>query len=173
VLDSRGSIYSAITGLHLTAPTPEARTRFRFCCALNPQLSDAGRGVLPEYIEERTLPAIPIDYLPFSELNDILKDNLPVSGTDMDDFEGWYNRESDRRLSVRQALTIVRYASSLQSARGNLTMNDALNEVEPMVLRPEERGSRTADSSRTNGSGTNDGNGDEDEDEDEDTELEE
>jgi MoxR-like ATPase len=146
VLDSRASVYSATTGLHLSALTPDARSKFRFCCALNPQLSDAGRGVLPEYIEERTLPAIPVDYLPFADINHILLENLAVSSEEMNQFESWYKRKSERQLSVRQALTIMRYAGNLQMARTNLTVHDALVEVEPMVLRPEERGARNENS---------------------------
>jgi MoxR-like ATPase len=139
VLDSRSSIYSAMTGLHLTALSTEAAAGFRFCCALNPQLSDPGRGVLPEYIEERTLPAIQVDYLPLSDLNQILRENLPVSNDDMEAWEAWFRRKSGRRLSVRHALTIMRYSRSLQAARGSLTMREALGESEPLMLRPDEQ----------------------------------
>ena len=134
VLDNRSSIYSAMTGLHLQA-SQETRRHFRFCCALNPQLSDAGHGVLPEYIEERTLPAIQVNYLPFEDINNILRQNLDVSTGDSEEFEFWYRKESERRLSVRQALTIMRYARSIQTIRKGLDLKEALAEVEPMVLR--------------------------------------
>ncbi|MFJ8629593.1 AAA family ATPase [Streptomyces sp. NPDC093568] len=108
VLDGRQSIYSAMTGLHIGPPNDEAKARFRFCCALNPSLSNAGH-VLPEYIEQRTLPVIEVKPPTFDELLTILAARLNLSPEFIVAFEQWYAEER-YEVSVRQALALMTYA---------------------------------------------------------------
>lgn len=111
VLDGRQSIYSAMTGITIKPPDEEARQGFRFCCALNPGLSSAGY-VLPDYIEQRTLPVIEIKHPPFEELQQIIQSNLNPSPDFLDAFTEWYHKEERAEVSVRQALALVTYARS-------------------------------------------------------------
>jgi AAA domain (dynein-related subfamily) len=132
VLDDRGTIYSALAGVHI-GPGRDAG-RFRFCCALNPALSDAGRGVLPEYIEERTLPAIGVGYLKEDKILELLQSNLAPPKKFLDAFEKWYKGQSRTEISARQALTLMRYAMSLVAGQGG-DEESALTQAEPMVFR--------------------------------------
>ena len=116
VLDGRQSIYSAMAGIHIgpRGGDNEARKRFRFCCALNPALSQSGH-VLPDYIEQRTLPVIEIDPPPFKELLTILEKTLSPSEPFLDAFVEWYNEDQDREISVRQAIALMNYAINYKS----------------------------------------------------------
>jgi MoxR-like ATPase len=111
VLDGRQSISSAMTGHTIKPPDEEARQGFRFCCALNPGLSSAGY-VLPDYIEQRTLPVITISHPPLKDLQQIIKSNLNPSPDFLDAFTEWYHTEERAEVSVRQALALVTYAMS-------------------------------------------------------------
>jgi MoxR-like ATPase len=114
VLDDRQSLYSALAGLHVEARDEKARNSFRFCCAVNPAATAAGRGVLPDYIEERTLPVIEVGYPEGKELMAIVRTNLGLLSSDpvFKDFEKWYSGRAKSELSVRQALALVNYAKS-------------------------------------------------------------
>src|SRR5262249_10534747 len=136
--------YSALAGIHVGPRDDAARARFRFCCALNPALSETGRGVLPEYIEERTLPAIEVRHLKFDDLLRILEMNLAPPRAFLDAFEKWYKRESRKDISARQALTLMRYTMSLAAGKSG-EEDGALARAEPMIL-------RTAGTSATEGS---------------------
>src|SRR5579862_3612781 len=68
VLDDRQYLYSAMTGLRVEPKDDHSRHRFRFCCALNPLFSESGKGGLPDYIAERTLPVIEIKPQSIDEL---------------------------------------------------------------------------------------------------------
>ncbi|WP_054813352.1 AAA family ATPase [Nocardia arizonensis] len=109
VLDGRQYIYSAITGINIGPQDEEARARFRFCCALNPSLSNAGH-VLPEYIEQRTLPVIEILKPPYEDLRTIIQTALDPSPEFLDAFESWYTQEERDDVSVRQVVALMRYA---------------------------------------------------------------
>jgi hypothetical protein len=109
VLDGRQYIYSAMTGLSIHPKDEEARETFRFCCALNPSLSQAGH-VLPDYIEQRTLPVIQIDYPPFEDLKEILQKTLKCSKAFLDAFKELYEEEKKLELSIRQAIALISYA---------------------------------------------------------------
>lgn len=113
VLDDRGTIYSALAGIHIAPIDEAAQRKFRFCCALNPALSDAGRGVLPEYIEERTLPAIRVGYLKPEQLVEVVEKNLSPTHAFLEAFEQWYKGQSRTEISARQAIILMRYAMSL------------------------------------------------------------
>lgn len=114
VLDGRQSIYSAMAGIHIGPRDEEARQRFRFCCALNPALSESGH-VLPEYIEQRTLPVIEIDRPPFDDLLIILQRTLSPPEAFLDAFEEWYEDEQGREISVRQAIALMNYAMNFKA----------------------------------------------------------
>ncbi|NUR60751.1 MAG: AAA domain-containing protein [Catenulispora sp.] len=118
VLDGRQYIYSAMTGTNIGPRDDEARRGFRFCCALNPALSNAGY-VLPEYIEQRTLPAIEVQAPPPSDLRRIIETTLKPSRELLDEFEAWYAREENHEMSVRQAVTVVNYVMSLMHQVGD------------------------------------------------------
>jgi MoxR-like ATPase len=111
VLDSRQHLYSAMTGIHIKPKDEEARRRFRFCCALNPQVTESGRGVLPDYIEQRTLPSIDVGYPALEDLNSIIAANLnlPPESQLMADFARWYRQRDNQEVSVRQALSLMMF----------------------------------------------------------------
>jgi hypothetical protein len=111
VLDSRQYLYSAMTGLKVEPKDEEARQRFRFCCALNPKLSETGRGVLPEYIEQRTLPVIDVGYPPFEDLCEIILENLkPKPDAQLlEEFTRRFGEGRREDMSVRQALSLMMY----------------------------------------------------------------
>lgn len=125
VLDDRRSIYSALVGREIVAPNETAKMAFRFCCALNPEISQAGSGNLPDYIDERTLPLITVSHMPLSELSQLLEENLSPPQEFLRSFEAWYQQESDRQLSTRQAITLVQYAMNL-SAQFQFEAGDAM-----------------------------------------------
>lgn len=111
VLDSRQYLYSALAGIHVRPKNDEARRRFRFCCALNPQVAEAGRGVLPDYIEQRTLPVINVDYPSFDDLYQIIKDNLDLDQGSpiLAEFKEWHRKLVKKEVSVRQAISLIMF----------------------------------------------------------------
>jgi MoxR-like ATPase len=109
VLDDRRSLYSAMTGITIE-PNEKARSRFRFCCALNPSLGHAGAGTLPDYISERTLPALTIGFLQHDDLKKIISENITEDAAIVSAFEKWYALKTKRELSVRRAQAIVTWA---------------------------------------------------------------
>ncbi|GHO48961.1 AAA family ATPase [Ktedonospora formicarum] len=117
VLDGRQSIYSALTGIHIGARDEEAQKNFRFCCALNPGLSQAGH-LLPEYIEQRTLPVIELYRPPFEDLRMILQKSLNPTQEFLEGFENWYQQNQKAEISVRQALALMNYAMSYEQQVG-------------------------------------------------------
>jgi AAA domain (dynein-related subfamily) len=117
VLDGRQYIYSAMTGINIGPPDDEARAKFRFCCALNPSLSNAGH-VLPEYIEQRMLPVIEIVQPPFEDLRTIIQTALSPSPDFLDAFESWYSQEERVDVSVRQAVALMNYAMGYERQVG-------------------------------------------------------
>ena len=136
VLDSRLSIYSALAGIHIKPKDPEAARNFRFCCALNPALSEAGSGVLPEYIDQRTLPAIQIGYPEIKELEEMMRINLGLDDKFMSAFKNWYEQSGKKELSNRQALTLLQYALHLSAANGN-SPEKSLEKAAEMVIENE------------------------------------
>ena len=100
-----------MTGIHIKPKDEEARRRFRFCCALNPQVTESGRGVLPDYIEQRTLPSIDVGYPELEDLSEIISENLNVPSQSqlMQDFALWYKRRDNREVSIRQALSLMMF----------------------------------------------------------------
>jgi MoxR-like ATPase len=114
VLDSRQYLYSSLAGLHIRPKNDEARRTFRFCCALNPQMAESGRGVLPEYIEQRTLPVIHVGYPEFEELCQIIKGNLNVKDESplLKEFVEWYQQLDRKEVSVREALSLMMFVSN-------------------------------------------------------------
>lgn len=125
VLDDRRSIYSALIAREIVAPDDPTKKAFRFCCALNPEISQAGSGNLPDYIDERTLPVITVKHLPLSDLSQLLEENLTPPPAFLRAFEVWYERESERKLSTRQAITLVQYSMNL-SAQFNFDPDEAM-----------------------------------------------
>jgi len=136
VLDRRCSMYSATTGDVIEPEDDVARARFRFCCALNPAVGRSGAGALPDYIDERTLPAITVDYHDRATLREILQSNVTSDSEVLDAFDRWYQDQRVATISVRQAITLVMYAMRTRPAAGSLP--DALGRVARSVLRPEQ-----------------------------------
>lgn len=141
VLDRRCSLYSATTGITLTPQEP-ARSRFRFCCALNPSVGMAGHGVLPDYIDERTLPVIKVGYLDLEDLRLIIGRNLGVDQATLDTFVAWYKEEVKNELSVRQALAVTAFA--IRTKLDDERLLDAFHRAALHTLRPEQLTSRGA-----------------------------
>lgn len=117
VLDGRQYIYSAMTGMNIGPKDEDARQQFRFCCALNPSLSNAGH-VLPEYIEQRTLPVIEIERPPFEDLRRIIETTLEPSPEFLSEFEDWYKEQEREEISVRQAIALMNYAMNYERQVG-------------------------------------------------------
>src|SRR5262249_48341808 len=117
VLDGRQYIYSAMTGMNIGARNDEARQNFRFCCALNPSLSNAGH-VLPEYIEQRTLPVISIERPPFEDLRRIIETTLEPSPEFLEEFGTWYAEQEREDISIRQAIALMNYAMKYERQVG-------------------------------------------------------
>ena len=106
VLDSRLYLDSAMTGLRIAPRDNQARKSFRFCCALNPGVG-GWQANLPEYIEERTLPVIEVDYPTFGDLIQILERNIRCDRAFLDAFASLYQY---RQISVRQAISLLQFA---------------------------------------------------------------
>ena len=111
VLDDRKRIYSALVARDISPPNEDFKASFRFCCAMNPEGS--ARGGLPDYIDERTLPVIRVDYMSLDDLVPILSKYLNPSTELLHAFRTWYEEDERRHLSTRQARTLVQYAMSI------------------------------------------------------------
>jgi MoxR-like ATPase len=137
VLDGRQYIYSAMTGMNIGPRDDDAFRDFRFCCALNPSLSNAGR-VLPEYIEQRTLSVIEIKRPPIEDIREILAAALKPSQEFLDDFEEWYAEEQHEQISVRQAIALMNYAMNYErqvgAARAGGRKIGILRQVSEVIL---------------------------------------
>jgi hypothetical protein len=132
LLDGRKELYSTMANVTIRPKDETAARRFRFCCALNPGVSDASSGVLPEYIEQRTRPAIPLGVLELPHLLQVLEKNLRVPKEMAAAFERWYKETSQRSLSVRQVKTLVAYAEAYARRLG-VSEEDALRMVATSV----------------------------------------
>jgi MoxR-like ATPase len=108
VLDSRVRLDSAMAGLTIS-PRDEVRSDFRFCCAMNPA-GDAVTSNLPQYIDERTLPVIRVEYPDAEELFEIVQSNLSPPKPLWEAFQEWYSDQKRKEISARQVLSLVQYA---------------------------------------------------------------
>jgi MoxR-like ATPase len=133
VLDERQEIISAITGLTIRPENEDARKRFRFCCALNPALGDSGY-VLPDYIEQRTLPVIPVDNPPLSDLLRILERTLRCPDSWLRAFENLFRQGVLAEVSIRQALSLMTYAIRMEPEEG-VNRQSVIQRVLPYFLR--------------------------------------
>lgn len=148
VLDNRHSLYSATTGVTLRAKDAAAQARFRFCCALNPALGEAGRGVLPDYIDERTLPVIKVGYHSIETLREILKQNITPDQDILDGFEKWYRAKmrGDVDISVRQAISLMSF--TLRTLADTETLICAFDRASEHILRPEQMRAKSGDTAK-------------------------
>jgi len=114
ILDGRQSVYSAIIGRALEPIDDEARKRFRFCCALNPEGASASLSGLPEYVEERTLPVIKVRHLEPEYLDAIVRNRSRGVGAE---FAAKFLEENASRgleeVSLRQLLSVLAFAENL------------------------------------------------------------
>lgn len=136
VLDKRQELYSATTGLTITPKNHAAKSNFRFCCALNPSLSKAGGGTLPDYIDERTLPVIRVDYLKLETLVEILRSNVTTEEAILGGFKEWYTSQIESTISVRQANALTIYA--MRTATDTDSLQSAFSNASKHILRPEQ-----------------------------------
>ncbi|MGA1841248.1 MAG: AAA family ATPase [bacterium] len=136
VLDDRLYIESAMTGLRIGPKDDETRKRFRFCCALNPGLGEV-RSILPEYIEQRTLPVIEVDYFSLEDLLAILKMNLQCPEGFLSAFQEWYNEEESQKISTRQAISLMAFAMRYYYKwyDRDLTESLILKTIAPLIFR--------------------------------------
>lgn len=109
VLDDRRSLTSVLAGIHL-----QAHPDFLFCCALN-QNEEEGLG-LPGFIDERTRPAIKVDFPPPAVLEDILRKHLRQAPNAW--FKVFMAHFADG-VSPRSAIKIMNYAYRLALRDGN------------------------------------------------------
>lgn len=138
VLDRRCSLYSATTGVTIRPKDDVAKSRFRFCCALNPSLGMAGKGALPDYIDERTLPAIKVGYPSLDALREILTQNLISDAKMLNAFEKWYQDEGVVDISVRQAMALTSYA--MRALQQGEELFDVFKRSARDFMRPEQMG---------------------------------
>jgi hypothetical protein len=105
VLDVRRELTSVLAGVCLPAH-PE----FRFICALN-EAEEQAVG-LPDYIQERTLPAIRIEYPPFAALEPMLRSHLhgPAGEPYIEAFLAEFHATE---ISPRRATMLIKYAMQL------------------------------------------------------------
>ena len=109
LLDDRRSLTSVLAGIHL-----RAHPEFLFCAALN-QSEEEGLG-LPAFLDERTRPAIHVDYPSPRALEHILKGNLPKTP------DIWFKVFMEYfavDLSPRRAIKFLRYAYGFALLEGN------------------------------------------------------
>lgn len=128
ILDGRQSVYSAIMGRSLEPIDDQARARFRFCCALNPEGTNASLSGLPEYVEERTLPVINVGHLDIQALEILVRQRTATFGKDF--VTALLKRNAQRglrELSLRQLMTMLAFAENLVQ-RGEST-DSALDEA--------------------------------------------
>jgi MoxR-like ATPase len=130
VLDGRQSMYSAAAGIHIPPVNDKARSDFRFCCALNPE---SGRD-LPDYIRQRILPTIKIDYPSISEILEILEINVRGATPYLNEFGRQYGELQRKKLSVREALTILRFAMSYsEHSKRSVTQAEAIAQALKLI----------------------------------------
>jgi midasin (ATPase involved in ribosome maturation) len=136
VLDRRRSLYSASSGLTIRPRNAAAAERFRFCCALNTTGGNAGEPMLPDYIDERTLPVIKVDPPDIGSLREILERNVAPSAALLDNFEEWYRDSIVKEMSVRQAIALVVYV--MRTSQPDEPIRLALDRAAPQFVRAEQ-----------------------------------
>lgn len=122
LLDDRRTLNSVLAGIHF-----KAHPDFLFCAALN-QNEEVGLG-LPDFIEERTSPAILVDYPSDRILKDILKTHLPTTA------DSWFEiflKDFKGELSPRAAISVLGYAFRLSMLENRLqpSMREIKNYIE-------------------------------------------
>lgn len=111
LLDDRRYVESIITGLRIPA-----HRDFRFVVTMN---EDASTFDIPEYIHSRLQPQIYIDFPEADEELQILKENLPFSGTRILKYVVEFLQAAhaaDEPYSVRDGINIARYALKMGHA---------------------------------------------------------
>ncbi len=109
LLDDRRTLTSVLAGIHL-----RAHPEFLFCAALN-QDEEEGLG-LPGFLDERTRPAIQVNYPSPRTMERILKANLPKAP------EVWFKILMEHfvaNLSPRRAIKLLRYSYGFALLEGN------------------------------------------------------
>ena len=120
VLDERRTLSSVLAGIHL-----KANDDFLFCAALN-QDEEEGIG-LPGFIDERTRPAIYVGYPKATELEAILKAQLPMLGKQW--IEVFILEFKDKELSPRTAINLLSYAFRLYKNSNQTTKQVKKSEI--------------------------------------------
>lgn len=125
VLDARQAIFSAMANIWIERD-PKALTTFRFCCAMNPNAPDAGD--LPDYVSERTLPAISVNYLKLPEILEVIRRSVKPPQPLLDAYEKWHRERevSSQHVSSRVAIHIVRLARILLEQGKNIKPKEAI-----------------------------------------------
>jgi len=120
VLDERRTLSSVLAGIHL-----KANDDFLFCAALN-QDEEEGIG-LSGFIDERTRPAIYVGYPKATELEAILKAQLPMLGKQW--IEVFILEFKDKELSPRTAINLLSYAFRLYKNSNQTTKQVKKSEI--------------------------------------------
>lgn len=125
VLDARQAIFSAMANIWIERGT-KAPATFRFCCAMNPSAPDAGD--LPDYVSERTLPAISVNYLKLPEILEVITRSVKPPQPLLDAYEKWHREReaSSQYVSSRVAIYIVRLARILMEQGNNIKPKAAI-----------------------------------------------
>ena len=124
VLDERRTLSSVLAGIHL-----KANDDFLFCAALN-QDEEEGIG-LPAFIDERTRPAIYVGYPTATELEAILKAQLPMLGKLW--IEVFVLQFKDKEFSPRTAINLLSYAFRLYKNSNQIAKQVKKSEIKRYV----------------------------------------
>ena len=113
LLDSRRYIESIVAGIKI-----KAHADFRLVATMN---DDSSTFDLPEYIHSRLQPQILIDFPERDEELAILRENLPFASNEVLEYVTEFLQQahaSDERYSVRDGISIARYALKLVAESG-------------------------------------------------------
>ncbi len=122
LLDARRYVESIVAGIKI-----KAHPAFRFVATLN---DDASTFDLPEYIHSRLQPQILIDFPERDEEYLILKENLPFGDEQMLTYVTEFLQQAhaaDERYTVRDGITVARFAMKLQRELPHVDQRRALD----------------------------------------------
>lgn len=128
LLDNRRYVESVVAGIKI-----KAHPDFRLVATMN---DDASTFDIPEYIHSRLQPQILIDFPEREEELAILRENLPFSTEDVLQYVTEFLQQAhaaDESYTVRDGISIARYASKLAGEGGTVARQMILRSVESVL----------------------------------------
>lgn len=129
LLDHRRSVESVIAGISVVA-----HAEFRCCVTMN---EDASTYEVPEYILSRVQPAIELPFPGPEEEMAILRYNVPNTPDELIQYSVSYLQQAhelDLPFSIRDGISIIRYARRLMHASSDTTLPMAFQQAIAQVL---------------------------------------